>query len=128
MTAKSDQDKKGENANGKQHPWTYYYLRYFVGAVVGAAVLLSSCSKSPTDTTIDAANAAGHKLLDPLVMKDASAQAERMVAYLSDKLECETYRARMREAGRGSPYEATTQRGFVQTQQDACKAGCCKPN
>ncbi len=86
-------------------------------------MMLSACSKSPTDAAVDAGTAIGHKLLDPLVLKDASAQAERMVAYLSDKPECEIYRARMREAGRGSPYEATTQRGFVQTQQDACKAG-----
>jgi hypothetical protein len=93
----------------------------------GTVIGLLSCSKSPTDVAVDTANAVGHKLLDPLVLKDASAQAERMVAYLSDKPECEIYKARMREAGKGSPYEATTQRGFVQTQQDACKAGCCKP-
>ncbi len=93
----------------------------------GAITGLSSCSKSPTDTAIDAGNTVGHKLLDPLVLKDASAQAERMVANLSDKPQCEIYRTRMREAGKGSPYEGTTQRGFVQTQQDACKADCCKP-
>jgi hypothetical protein len=79
-----------------------------------------------TDTAVGAANAAGRKLTEPLVQKDASAQAERMVGFLADNPDCEIYKTRMREAGRGSPYEATTQRGFVQTQQDACKAGCCK--
>ena len=51
----------------------------------GAITGLSSCSKSPTDTAIDAGNTVSNKLLDPLVLKDASAQAERMVANLSDK-------------------------------------------
>jgi PBP1b-binding outer membrane lipoprotein LpoB len=76
--------------------------------VLGTAVVLSSCSRSPTDAAVDAANAAGRKLMEPLVQKDASAQAERMVAFLADNPACEIYKARMREAGRGSPYEATT--------------------
>jgi hypothetical protein len=77
-------------------------------------------------SAVDAANAVGRKLVEPLVQKDASAQAERMVAFLADNPACEIYKARMREAGKGSPYVATTQREFVQTQQDACKVGCCK--
>jgi hypothetical protein len=93
----------------------------------GAVAGLTSCSKSPTDIAADTANSVGRKLVEPLVQKDASAQAERMVAFLADNPECEIYKTRMREVGNGSPYEATTQRGFVQTQQDACKAGCCKP-
>jgi hypothetical protein len=105
---------------------TNFRVECVAALLFGAALMLSSCSKSPADAAIDADTAVGHKLLDPLVLKDASAQAERMVAMLADKPECETYKARMREAGQGSPYEATTQRGFVQTQQDACKAGCCK--
>jgi hypothetical protein len=94
--------------------------------VLGTAVVLSSCSRSPTDAAVDAANAVGRRLVEPLVQKDASAQAERVVAFLAENPACEIYKARMRETGRKSPYEATTQRGFVQTQQDACKAGCCK--
>jgi hypothetical protein len=105
---------------------TNFQVGCVAALVLGTAVVLSSCSKSPTDTAVDAVNAVGRKLVEPLVQKDASAQAERMVAFLADNAECENYKARMREAGRGSPYEATTQRGFVQTQQDACKAGCCK--
>ncbi len=105
---------------------TNFRVEYVAALALGTAALLSSCAKSPTDAAVDAATAVGHKLLDPLVLKDASAQAERMVGFLADKPECEIYKMRMREAGKSSPYEATTQRGFVQTQLDACKAGCCK--
>jgi hypothetical protein len=67
-------------------------------------------------------------MMDPLVEKDASAQAERMITLVvADKPECEAYKKQMREAGKGSPYDASTQKGFVTTQQEACKAACCKP-
>jgi len=76
---------------------------------------------------MDAANAVGQKVMEPLVLKDASGQAERMITLVvADRQECETFRARMREAGKGSPYAAATQRQFIQVQQDACKANCCK--
>ena len=104
-----------------------FRVRYVTALVLGTAAVLSSCSKSPTDVAVDAVNAFGRKVTEPLVQKDASAQAERMVGFVANNRECEIYKARMREVGRASPYEATTQRGFVQTQQDACKAGCCKP-
>ena len=106
---------------------TKFRVRYVTALVLGTAAVLSSCSRSPTDVAVDAVNAFGRKVTAPLVQKHASAQAERMVGFLADNPECEIYKARMREAGRASPYEATTQRGFVQTEQDACKAGCCKP-
>ncbi len=104
-----------------------FRVGYVTTLILSTAAVLSSCSKSPTDIAVDAVNAFGRKVTEPLVQKDASAQAERIVGFLADNPECEIYKARMRDAGRASPYEATTQRGFVQTQQDACKAGCCKP-
>jgi hypothetical protein len=95
--------------------------------LVIVAVIVCACSKSPTDVIVDGATAAGHKIMDPLVQKDASAQAERMITLvIADKPECEIYKTHMREAGKGSPYDATTQKGFITTQQEACKAGCCK--
>lgn len=47
--------------------------------------------------------------MQPLVQKDALAQAKRMtVMVLSDKPECAALRERMKEAGRGSQYEGAT--------------------
>jgi hypothetical protein len=93
-----------------------------------AALMVCACSKSPMDVLAHSATAVGHKIMDPLMQKDASAQAERMITLVvADKPECEIFKTHMREAGKGSPYDATTQKGFVTTQQEACKAGCCKP-
>jgi hypothetical protein len=64
--------------------------------------------------------------MKPLVQKDASLQAKRMTELLLDKPACEVFKERMREAGKGSAYDGTTQWKFVHTQQDACAAGCCK--
>lgn len=90
-------------------------------------VVLSSCSKSPSDAVTAASEAARKQLMQPLVQKDASAQAKRMTEMvLSDKPECAVFRERMKEAGKGSPYEGATQWMLVHTQQDACAAGCCK--
>jgi hypothetical protein len=64
----------------------------------------------------------------PLLEKAVLAEAERVITFVvADKPKCEIYQAHMRETGRGSPYDATTQRGFVTVQQEACKASCCKP-
>jgi hypothetical protein len=92
------------------------------------AVVLNACSKSPAEHVVDAANVIGRQIMEPLAPKDASGQAERMITLVvADKAECGVFRARMREAGKGSPFDAVTQRQFVQVQQDACKANCCKP-
>jgi hypothetical protein len=92
------------------------------------ALMLTACSKSPAEHVVDAANVVGRKIMEPLAPKDASGQAERMITLVvADKAECEAFRARMREAGKGSPFDAVTQRQFIQVQQDACKANCCKP-
>jgi hypothetical protein len=90
------------------------------------AVALAACSKSPTAIVVDATETAGQHIMQPLVQKDASVQAKRMTELLSDKPACEVYKERMREAGKGSPYEGATQWQLVHAQQDACAAGCCK--
>ena len=64
--------------------------------------------------------------MGPIALKDASEQAKRMADLIADRPECADYKNRMIEAGRGSPYEGSTQLKFVQTQQDADKAGCIK--
>ena len=97
-----------------------------VNYFVLSAMALAACSKSPTAVVIDAANSVGQRLMQPAVQKDATRQAERMTELLSDKPACASFKERMREAGKASPYEATTQWKFVHTQQDACAAGCCK--
>jgi hypothetical protein len=95
--------------------------------VIAIAIGLTACSKSPPEAVATAAEAAGKQLMQPLVQKDASAQARRMTEMvLSDKPECAVFRDQMKEAGKGSPYEGATQWKLVHTQQDACAAGCCK--
>jgi hypothetical protein len=94
----------------------------------GLTAILTACSKSPVDGAIDAANSTATKMMRPLAPTDASEQAERMIKLvLLDKPECQPFKDQMREAGKGSPYEATTQKRFIQAQQDACRVGCCKP-
>jgi hypothetical protein len=95
--------------------------------VIAGAIALASCSRSPPETVGSVAEAAGQQLMRPLVQKDASAQAIRVTErVLSDKPECEVFKERMKEAGKGSPYEGATQWKLVHTQQDACAAGCCE--
>jgi hypothetical protein len=99
----------------------------FVILLMAIGLVLSACSKSPSDSVVTAANAVGARLMQPLVQEDASVQAKRMTEMvLSDKPECAVFRERMKEAGQGSPYEGATQWKLVHTQQDACAAGCCK--
>jgi hypothetical protein len=96
-------------------------------AYLQCAALLVACSKSPLDRAIDSANAIATKRFNLWHPTDASAQAERMLRLvIADNPECEIYKTRMREIGKDSPYEATTQRRFIDAQQDACKARCCK--
>jgi hypothetical protein len=91
------------------------------------AVALAACSKSPSEEVLAAANTASQQLMQPLVQKDASVQAKRLTEMvLSDKPGCEVFKERMKEAGKGSPYQGATQWALVHAQQDACAAGCCK--
>jgi hypothetical protein len=94
--------------------------------VVISAVALTACSKSPTEAVEAATNAIGPWLMRGIVQKDASTQAKRMTELLLDRPECNVFKQRMLEAGKGSLYEGATQSKLVHAQQDACAAGCCK--
>lgn len=94
--------------------------------IIVSAATLAACSKSPFTAVVDATEAAGQRIMQPLLHKDASIQAKRMTELLSHKPECEVFKERMTEAGQGSPYEGATQWKLVHAQQDACAAGCCK--
>jgi hypothetical protein len=103
------------------------FFRRLLLAAIASAAALAGCSKSPTAVVVGASDNVGQRLMQPLVQKDASAQAKRLTELvLSDKPECEVFKERMREAGMGSPYEGATQWKLVHAQQDACAAGCCK--
>lgn len=83
-----------------------------------ATLALASCSKSLPETAGDAAKSVGQQLMQRLLQKDASAQARRMAEMvLSNKPECEVFKERMKEAGKGSPYEGATQWKLVHTSQ-----------
>ena len=93
--------------------------------VVSFAV--AACSKSPVDTAIDAANTLANRLMAPLVQKDASMQARKLIDKLEDRPECEVYKQRLRDVGKASPYEGATQLAISHAWQDAGAAGCEKP-
>jgi hypothetical protein len=95
--------------------------------VLSASVLVA-CSKSPIDSTVEAANAAAKKFMAPLVQKDASKQVEGLIRTIDDRPSCEGYIQRLRDAGRGSPYEGATQMVIAHTYEAAGKAGCVKNN
>jgi hypothetical protein len=80
------------------------------------------------DATLDGANAAATKLVAPLVQKDASRQAEGLIRTTDDRPACRSYIERLRDAGRGSPYEGATEMTIAHTYEAAGKAGCVKPN
>jgi hypothetical protein len=96
--------------------------------IVLLASLLAACSKSPMDAAVDGANAAATKLMAPLVQKDASRQVEGLIRTIEERPACQGYIQRLRDAGRGSPYEGATQMMIVHTYDAAGKAGCVKPN
>jgi len=75
---------------------------------------------------MDAGQAVGRKVMDPLVPKDASRQAEGLIRTLEPRPECDVYKDRLREAGRGPPAAGTTQWMIGQTYSAAGKAGCVK--
>jgi PBP1b-binding outer membrane lipoprotein LpoB len=101
------------------------YMRPVAYLIVSAFVL-SGCSKSPSAVVVTATSNFAQHLMQPLVQKDASAQARRMAELLSNKPACKVFKDRMIAAGKGSPYEGTTEWKIAHTQQDACAAGCCK--
>jgi hypothetical protein len=103
-------------------------MRTLTAVVAVTVCVLAGCSKSPVESTVDAANAVGAKLLAPLAQKDASRQAEALIRKLADRPDCEVYKDRLREGGHGSPYAGVTQLALIEAYQDATKAGCGKAN
>jgi hypothetical protein len=102
-------------------------LRPLVVTVLSASVL-AACSKSPVDSTVDAANTAATKLMAPLVHKDASRQVEGLIRTIDQRPECARYIQSLREAGHESPYEGATQWAIAHTYDAAGKAGCVNKN
>lgn len=97
-------------------------------AIILSATVLAACSKSPIDSTVDAANAAAQKFMAPLVQKDASRQVERLIRTIDQRPECLRYIQSLREAGHETPYEGATQWAIAHTYDAAGKAGCVKEN
>lgn len=97
-------------------------------AIALSACILASCSKSPIDTAVSAANSLGTKIMAPVMQKDASHQTEGLIRTLDNRPECQVYIERLREAGHGSPYDGGTEYVVVHTYDSAGKAGCVKPN
>jgi hypothetical protein len=102
-------------------------LRPLLITVLSASVL-AACSKSPIESTVDAANTAATKLMAPLVEKDASRQAEGLIRNIDARPSCEGYIQRLREAGHGSPSDGATQWAIAHTYDAAEKARCVKEN
>jgi hypothetical protein len=91
------------------------------------AVFLSSaagCSKSPGDQVFDAATGVTSKLFANLVEKDASRETGGLIAKLKTGPDCDVYRRRLSEAGRGPPTDGATQHAIVWTYKEAGDAGC----
>ena len=88
-------------------------------AVTLCCTLLASCSKSPVDSAIRAANAVSLHVMSNLVEK-------RAYPHLQQGPDCQQYIDALREAGRGSPYEGATEYRIAHVYQDAQHAGCEK--
>lgn len=97
-------------------------------AVVLCCTLLAGCSKSPVDSAIKVANAVSLHVMSNLVEKNASHQTEGLIRNLQQRPDCQQYIDALREAGRGSPYEGTTEYRVVHVYQEAQHAGCEKPH
>ncbi len=100
-------------------------MRQFRLLTLVAPLVLIACSKSPGEAIYAATTAATRPLMQNLVEKDASHEVDGLIALVANKPECEVYKQSLREAGKGSPYEGSTQLKISHARQDACKAGCC---
>lgn len=97
-------------------------------AVALCCTCLASCSKSPVDSAIETANAVSLHVVSNLVEKDASQQTAGLIRHLQRRPDCQQYIEALREAGRGSPYQGTTEYRIAHVYQDAQQAGCEKPH
>jgi hypothetical protein len=100
-------------------------MRCFTLLTLVVLLALAACSKSPGEALYAATTAATRPLMQNLVEKDASHEVDGLIALVANKPECEVYKQALREAGKGSPYEGSTQLRISNARQDACKAGCC---
>lgn len=91
------------------------------------AVLLSvaaGCSKAPGNRVFDAATGVTSKLFANLVEKDASRETRGLIAKLKTSPECDVYRRRLANAGKGPPADGATQHAITWTYKEAGEAGC----
>jgi hypothetical protein len=95
-------------------------------AIALAVSLLAAvgCSKSPGDRVFDAATGVTSKLFANLVEKDASRETGGLIAKLKTGPECDVYRRRLTEAGKGPPADGAAQHTIVWTYKEAGEAGC----
>jgi hypothetical protein len=84
----------------------------------------AGCSKSSGDRVFDAATGATSKLFAGLVEKDASREAGALIAKLKPGPECDVYRRRLADAGKGPPADGATQHTITWTYKEAGEAGC----
>jgi hypothetical protein len=95
-------------------------------AIMLAVPLLATpgCSKSSGDQVFDAATGVTSKIFAGLVEKDAFREAGALIAKLKSGPECEVYRRRLAEAGKGPPADGATQHAITWTYKEAGEAGC----
>jgi hypothetical protein len=84
----------------------------------------AGCSKSSGDRAFDAATGVTSKLFAGLVEKDASREAGALIAKLKTGPECDVYRHRLADAGKGPPADGATQHAITWTYKEAGEAGC----
>ena len=99
-------------------------IRWTASAVTLAMLLAAGCSKAPKEKVADAGGAAGGQGTISIAPKDASRQAERLIAKIDPRAECERFRVAIREAGQGSPASGKTQMAFSTARRAADEAGC----
>ena len=82
------------------------------------------CSKTPPQAEGHATASIGEMAAPSIVPKNASRQAEKIVARIAPGPECEVFREQVREAGKGSPAAASTHMAFQEAMKAAREAGC----
>jgi hypothetical protein len=94
-------------------------------AVVLAVSLsaVEGCSKSPGEHIYEATTAVSSKLLSNLIEKDASHQVTGLIAKLKTGPECDVYRRRLAEAGKGPPADGHATRDRVDVQGGRLRCG-----
>ena len=100
-------------------------LKILLATVIAAAVVVS-CSKSSVDSAVNSVTAGAKKMSAPLASSDASLQADGLIRKLESSSDCDVYKARLRVAGRGSPYDPGTQLEIRRTYDEAIRSGCGK--